>query len=129
MYDTGVNFWHKMSDTMSTLCCKIICFHLLYISQDITLNKSLKKTIYPYFLFVATFKDNAGDEDSAEFTTDQVINLLLSFYMSRCVLEPPVLPADLFVLSPGYEVPPDLATFSMRGLRSRCPQRRFECSN
>ena len=31
-------------------------------------------------------------------------------YMSRCVLEPPVLPADLFVLSPGYEVLPDLAT-------------------
>ena len=33
-------------------------------------------------------------------------------YMSRCVLEPPVLMADLFVLSPGYEVPPDLATMS-----------------
>ena len=37
----------------------------------------------------------------------------------------PVLPADLFVLSPGYEVPPDLATvpppFSMRSLRLRCP--------
>ena len=31
-------------------------------------------------------------------------------YMSRCVLEPPVLPADLFVPSPGYEVPSDLAT-------------------
>ena len=53
-------------------------------------------------------------------------------YVSQCVLEPPVPPADLFVPSPGYEVPPDLATvpppFSMRGLRSFCPQRRFECS-
>ena len=46
-------------------------------------------------------------------------------------LEPPVLPADLFVLSPGYKVLPDLATMplpsSMRGLHSQCPQRRFEC--
>ena len=52
--------------------------------------------------------------------------------VSRCVLEPPVLPADLFVLSPGYEVPPDLATvpppLSMRGLRSWCPWCCFECS-
>ena len=52
--------------------------------------------------------------------------------MSRCVLEPPVLPADLFVLSPGYKVPQDLATmpppFSMRGLRLRWPQCQFECS-
>ena len=30
--------------------------------------------------------------------------------MSRCVVESPVPPADLIVLSPGYEVPPDLAT-------------------
>ena len=46
---------------------------------------------------------------------------------------PPVLPADLFVLSPGYEVLPDLATVpppsSMHGLHSRFPQRQFECSN
>ena len=53
-------------------------------------------------------------------------------YVSRCVLEPPVLPADLFVLSPGYEVPPDLATvpppFSMCSLCLWCPQHRFECS-
>ena len=57
---------------------------------------------------------------------------------SRCMIcvtvcfGTPVLLADLFVLSPGYEVPPDLATvpppFSMCGLRSQCPQRRFECS-
>ena len=44
----------------------------------------------------------------------------------------PVLPADLFVPSPGYEVPPDLATvprplvYMFRG--SQCPQCRFECS-
>ena len=53
-------------------------------------------------------------------------------HMSRCVLEPPMLPADLFVLSPGYKVLLDLATvpppFSMCGLHSRCPQCRFECS-
>ena len=52
--------------------------------------------------------------------------------MSRCVLEPPMLPADLFVLSPGYEVQPDLATmpppFGMRGLRSWSLQHRFKCS-
>ena len=44
----------------------------------------------------------------------------------------PVLLADLFVLSPGYQVPPDLATvpqpFSMRSLHSWCPQCRFKCS-
>ena len=43
-----------------------------------------------------------------------------------------MLPADLFVLSPGYEVPPDLATmpppFNMCGLHSWCPQHRFKCS-
>ena len=52
--------------------------------------------------------------------------------MSRCVLEPPRTSGWPFVLSPGYKVPPDLATvplpFSMRGLRLQCPQRRFECS-
>ena len=53
-------------------------------------------------------------------------------YMSRCVLEPPMLPADLFVPSPGYEVPPDLATvprplvYTFCGLR--CLQHQFECS-
>ena len=53
-------------------------------------------------------------------------------HMSMCVLEPPVLPADLFVPSPGYEVPPDLATvprplvYTFCG--SRCPKRRFKCS-
>ena len=53
-------------------------------------------------------------------------------YVSRCVLEPPMLPADLFVPSPGYEVPPDLATnpcplvYTFCSLQ--CPQRRFECS-
>ena len=31
-------------------------------------------------------------------------------YMSRYVLETPVPPADLIALSPGYRVPPDLAT-------------------
>ena len=31
-------------------------------------------------------------------------------YMSRYVLEFPVPPADLIALSPGYRVPPDLAT-------------------
>ena len=57
---------------------------------------------------------------------------LMAVHVSRCVLEPPVLPADLFVQSPGYEVLLDLATvpppFSMCDLRSWCPQRRFECS-
>ena len=52
-------------------------------------------------------------------------------HVSWCVLEPPVLPADLFVLSPGYKVLPDLATvsppFSMCSLRSQCPQHQFEC--
>ena len=52
-------------------------------------------------------------------------------HMSRCVLEPPVLPADLFVPTPGYEAPPDLATI-LRPLvytfsSLRCPQHRFEC--
>ena len=51
--------------------------------------------------------------------------------MSRCVLVPPVLPADLFVLSPGYKVLLVLATvpppFSMRDLRLRCPQHQFKC--
>ena len=37
-------------------------------------------------------------------------NVYTRNYMSRCVLEPPMFPADLFVLSPGYEVMPDLAT-------------------
>ena len=52
--------------------------------------------------------------------------------MSRCVLEPPVLPADLFVPSPGYKVLPDLATvprplvYTFCG--SQCPQRQFKCS-
>ena len=31
-------------------------------------------------------------------------------YMSRYALESPVPPADLIALSPGYRVPPDLAT-------------------
>ena len=52
--------------------------------------------------------------------------------VSRCVLEPPLLPADLFVLSPGYKVLPDLATvpppFSMHSLRSWSPQHWFKCS-
>ena len=33
-----------------------------------------------------------------------------SIYMSRYALESPVPPADLNALSPGYRVPPDLAT-------------------
>ena len=59
-------------------------------------------------------------------------NVTSYFYVSRCVLEPPVLPADLFVPSPGYEVPPDLATVPRPLVytfcSSRCPQHRFECS-
>ena len=59
--------------------------------------------------------------------------IIILLHVSRCVLETPVLLADLFVLSPGYKVPPDLATmpppFSMCGLCSRCPQRWFKCSN
>ena len=59
--------------------------------------------------------------------------LEIEIYVTVCFGTPPVLPADLFVLSPGYEVPPDLATvplpFSMRGLCSRFPQHRFKCSN
>ena len=53
-------------------------------------------------------------------------------YVSRCVLKPLVLLADLFVPSPGYKVPPDLATvprplvYTFCG--SRCLQHRFECS-
>ena len=52
-------------------------------------------------------------------------------HVSQSVLEPPMLPADLFVLSPGYEVPADLATVPRPLVNtfcgSRCPQRRFEC--
>ena len=33
-----------------------------------------------------------------------------SLHMSRYALESPVPPADLIALSPGYQVPPDLAT-------------------
>ena len=55
----------------------------------------------------------------------------MTLQVSRCVLEPPMLLADLFVLSPGYKVPPDLATmplpFSMRGLCLWCPQHQFKC--
>ena len=36
--------------------------------------------------------------------------LLLCRYMSRYALESPLPPADLIALSPGYRVPPDLAT-------------------
>ena len=53
-------------------------------------------------------------------------------YVSQCVLEPLVLLADLFVPSPGYKVPPDLATVPhplvYTFCSSRCPQHQFECS-
>ena len=65
---------------------------------------------------------------------------LLGFYVcfkttrlvSWYALEFPVPPADLIALSPGYRVPPDLATVPYvprySGLCSRRPQRRIECS-
>ena len=81
-------------------------------------------------------KSKKGDKN--KIGTKFKVNTFIHFinyniiHMSQCVLEPPVLLADLFVLSPGYKVPPDLATmpppFSMRGLHSRCPQRQFKCS-
>ena len=52
-------------------------------------------------------------------------------YVSWCVLEPPMVPADLFVPSPGYEVPLDLATIPhplvYTFCSSWCPQCQFEC--
>ena len=78
---------------------------------------------------------NKRTHQNAMMIERELIAAMLALHLvhvSRCVLEPPVLPADLFVLSPGYKVLLDLATvpppFSMRGLCSRCPQRRFECS-
>ena len=51
--------------------------------------------------------------------------------VSRYVLESPVPSADLIALSPGYRVPPDLATvpyaLGIRGLCSWRPQYRIEC--
>ena len=46
----------------------------------------------------------------AHFTCNLQIPLQFSFYMSGYALESPVPPADLIALSPGYRVPPDLAT-------------------
>ena len=52
--------------------------------------------------------------------------------MSLYPLETPVPPADLIALSPGYRVPPDLATvptpLGIRGLRPWGPQHQIECS-
>ena len=38
------------------------------------------------------------------------MNSIIPNYVSRYTLESPVPPADLIALSPGYRVPPDLAT-------------------
>ena len=38
------------------------------------------------------------------------IVVIRNIHMSRYALETPVPPADLIALSPGYRVPPDLAT-------------------
>ena len=40
-----------------------------------------------------------------------VLLSILSIHVSRYALESPIPPADLIALSPGYRVPPDLATF------------------
>ena len=91
--------------------------------------RSMSISFNPLLLFFCSVQ-NSIYIVMLENVCNKLINPIL--YMSRCVLEPPVLPADLFVLSPGYEVPPDLATvphplvYTFCG--SRCLQHRFECS-
>ena len=70
--------------------------------------------------------------DMLHFEPCQIFYLYESHPCVTVCFGTPVLPADLFVLSPGYKVLPDLATvpqlFSMCCLHLWCPQRRFECS-
>ena len=83
------------------------------------------------FILLEAFQYCTHDFTYSMFTIMTISKTILAVVYVTVCFGTPVLLADLFVLSPGYKVPPDLATvpppFSMCGLRLRCPQRQFEC--
>ena len=59
-----------------------------------------------FFVFLKLVKPG----DLIEESIIQQMHVLQGKHVSRYALESPVPPADLIALSPGYRVPPDLAT-------------------
>ena len=79
---------------------------LCYPSDDIVL-KQVRCNDASHLMF-PTFICHKQNNECMNLTNHK--NWHIFKYMSRYALESPVPPADLIALSPGYRVPPDLAT-------------------
>ena len=78
------------------------------------MTKLMASTLDPFVAVNSTTSIDVFNATKTEiqqtFTGHSAVELARLLHMSRYALESPVPPADLIALSPGYRVPPDLAT-------------------